>query len=223
MKYVASTGHAQKRSSLFSRLLKTGALTMGPLLGAELPMLSAGDWFLDTPWTDIPDHMVGTLLPSEPLRPRIRLLGGSSKLAKLAEERRRKAAGIEAPSSTPSTTLSSLDRLGKPKVTKENEHPIAAPEIKRYPIRKKREASPPPTEPIPPPSPTKPEEVKPSLRASPTMFGQTLSKKTAEPGQSVRMDFNKVLDLELDAESFTGPSPDDVIFHAQQHSKGLAK
>ena len=55
------------------------------------------------------------------------------------------------------------------------------------------------------------------------MFGQTLSKKTAEPGQSVRMDFNKVLDLELDAESFTGPSPDDVIFHAQQHSKGLAK
>ena len=59
-------------------------------------MLSRADWFRGVPWSDVPLDLQGDIVPAHPDLPRPRLLGGSSKLAKLAEERRKKAAGAQA-------------------------------------------------------------------------------------------------------------------------------
>ncbi|KAK3115516.1 hypothetical protein LTR53_005052 [Teratosphaeriaceae sp. CCFEE 6253] len=106
-----------------------------------------------------------------------RLLGGSSKLAKLAEERRKKAAATTQ-SATSASGLSSLDRLTKPRDAKENDVALLMAEPRKYPIRKKREPTPPPREPTPPP-PAEPVEEKPDLKASPTIFASTLSSTLA--------------------------------------------
>jgi len=184
--------------------------------------MSAVDWFRDTPWSDIPSHLDGTLVRAEKERPRPRVLGGSSKLAKLAEERRKRAAAAaEAPVSTPNGTLSSLDRLSKPKATKENEAPLVQLEPKKYPIRKKREPTPPPREPTPPPM--EPEEEKPDLRAMPTDFGRTLSTTPSHHSAATTMTLKDMFGRIDEEEPFKGPSPDDTVRHAQQHSKGLGK
>ncbi|KAI7537583.1 elongation factor EF-1 alpha subunit, partial [Hortaea werneckii] len=156
-------------------------------------------------------------------RPSPKLLGGSTKLAKLAEERRRKAASEtkEAPSPASTSALSSLDRLSKPReASKENETPEPKPEPKKYPIRKKREPTPPPKEPTPPPP--EPEEELPDLRASPTEFGMTLSTSPTNGIHGPQMTLKDMLGDSKDAEDpFKGPSPDDVVFKAQGHSKGM--
>lgn len=165
--------------------------------------------------------MTGELVPCEPLRPSPKLLGGSSKLAKLAEERRKKAA---APGTSPAPVngaLSSLDRLSKPKDMNENVPPQATSEPKKYPIRKKREPTPPSRGPTPPP-PVEPEEEKPDLRASPTSFGRTISTSPAQNGSSI-LELKEVLGPRDNGNAFTGLSPDDAVLKAQQHSKGLTK
>ncbi|KAI7565991.1 elongation factor EF-1 alpha subunit [Hortaea werneckii] len=160
------TGGAKKEKSKrkFDQAAEKSAEKAGNLI---MPPMSAADWFRDVPWSNVPSEIQGHLEPSLPARPSPKLLGGSTKLAKLAEERRRKAASEtkEAPSPASTSALSSLDRLSKPReVTKENEIPEPRPEPKKYPIRKKREPTPPPKEPTPPPP--EPEEELPDLRAS---------------------------------------------------------
>ncbi|KAI7601242.1 hypothetical protein KC346_g12909, partial [Hortaea werneckii] len=160
------TGGAKKEKSKskFDQAAEKSAEKAGSPI---MPAMSAADWFRDVPWSDVPSEIQGHLEPSLPARPSPKLLGGSTKLAKLAEERRRKAASEtkEAPSPASSSALSSLDRLSKPReVAKENESPQPRPEPKKYPIRKKREPTPPPKEPTPPPP--EPEEELPDLRAS---------------------------------------------------------
>lgn len=187
------------------------------------PPMSAAEWFQDVPWTQIPPEMQGNIVPNEPLRPMPKLLGGSSKLAKLAEERRKKAAAAANGALSPATdgVLSSLDRLSKSKDTKENDVPVPKAEPKKYPIRRKREPTPPPREPTPPPP--EPEEEKPNLRASPTGFGRTLAASQFHGHDASSMTLKDILGSEVAADPFKGPSPDDTVLRAQQHSKGLAK
>ena len=164
--------------------------------------------------------MTGHIGPLSPELPRPRLLGGSSKLAKLAEERRKKAAAASS-SPAPDGALSSLDRLSKPKDSKENMKPQTKPEPKKYPIRKKSEPAPPPKEPTPPPQ--EPEEEVPDLRASPTAFGHALS--TGRPGVAGSKDIavRDLLGSSTIEDPFKEASPDDKVFRAQQGNKGLKK
>ena len=163
--------------------------------------------------------MQGDLIPVETLRPRPKLLGGSSKLAKLAEERRKKAAAAQTAPAAPNGAVNSLDRLSKPKDTKENIAPQRKLEPKKYPIRKKREPTPPPREPTPPQE--EPKEL-PDLRASPTDFARALSS-----GPNVRvpssMNLKDLMSSSTTEDPFKGLSPDDTVLRAQQHGKSLKK
>ena len=165
--------------------------------------------------------MEGYIVPVLPLAPRPKLLGGSSKLAKLAEERRKKAAISSTPAPAPESALSSLDRLSKPKDTRENVKPQTKSEPKKYPIRKKAEPAPPPREPTPPPP--EPVEEVPNLRASPTAFGRTLSISPSGSSTIKTMAVRDLLGSSMTEDPFKGPSPDDAVLRAQQNSKGLTK
>ena len=180
--------------------------------------IPGSDWFSGVPWSNVPPEMDGHIVPLCPDVPRPRLLGGSSKLAKLAEERRKKAATASSPASAPDGAPSSLDRLSKPKDPKENVKPASKSEPKKYPIRKKSEPAPPPREPTPPLR--DPNEELPNLRASPTEFGRTLS---SSPHQCSAADtaLSELLGSISKEDPFKGPSPDDAVMRAQQNSKGL--
>lgn len=187
------------------------------------PRHSPSSWFSDIPWTNIPSHLQGHLVPPIPCASRPKLLGGSSKLAKLAEERRKKAAAAtSAPvKEAPNADFSSLDRLSKSKDAKENTAPEPKAEPKKYPIRRKREPTPPPREPTP-----EPEEIKeegPNLKASPTSFGRALSAGEYQIDQPTKMMLKDLLGHEDAEDPFSGPSPDDAVLRAQGHSKGLNK
>ena len=164
--------------------------------------------------------MIGSLVPAEPFRQPPRLLGGSSKLAKLAEERRRKAAAGQSTEAKPDTTVSALDRLSKPKDPKENDRPAPVAEPRRYPVRKKRELTPPPAPPEPEPLPEEEKVQLPDLRASPSAFARTLSISPIASAMRpmTLQDLLGGLDV---TKAFNEPSPDDKVMHAQQHSKGL--
>jgi elongation factor 1 alpha-like protein len=185
----------------------------------KLPLSS--DWFHGVPWSNVPPEMEGHIVPVIPSIPRPRLLGGSSKLAKLAEERRKKAATSPMSAPAPEGALSSLDRLSKPKDTKENVKPQTRSEPKKYPIRKKSEPAPPPREPTPPPQ--EPIEEVPDLRASPTAFGRTLSTSPSSISAMNTMAVKDMLNSSATDDPFKGPSPDDAVLRAQQNSKGLTK
>lgn len=185
------------------------------------PPPSTCDWFRGVPWSAVPPEMEGNLVPIEPSRARPKLLGGSSKLAKLAEERRKKAATAHNGPAVPDGALNSLDRLSKPKDVKENTPPQPKPELKKYPIRKKREPTPPPREPTPPPE--EPKEELPNLRASPTAFACTLSTKPADSIMPSGMTLQDLLSSSNGQDPFKGPSPDDTVLRAQQHSKNVKK
>jgi elongation factor 1 alpha-like protein len=178
------------------------------------------DWFRGISWYNVPLKMQGELVPAFPIQ-QPKLLGGSSKLAKIAEERRKKAAASQSPSSAPNGALSSLDRLSKPKDTKENVKPTR-PEPRKYPVRPKREPTPPPKEPSP--EPEEPKEELPNLRASPTEFAKTMA--TSERSSEINAANEAVDDLFRPSSSddpFKGPSPDDNVFRAQGYSKGINK
>ncbi len=164
--------------------------------------------------------MVGHIVSLYPDLPRPQLLGGSSKLAKLAEERRKKAA-TPSPSPAPDGALSSLDRLSKPRDPKENVKPQIKSEPKKYPIRKKSEPAPPPREPTPPPP--EPAEEVPDLRASPTSFGRALSTGPPQTTKSRNIAVRDLLGSSTTEDPFKEASPDDKVLRAQQGSKGLTK
>lgn len=184
---------------------------------------SASSWFSGIPWTNVPPHLQGRLVPLVACAPRPKLLGGSSKLAKLAEERRKKAAIANSTpvQETANGEFSSLDRLSKPKDAKENAAPEPKAEPKKYPIRRKRESTPPPREPTP-----EPEEVKeegPNLKASPSSFGRALSAGEHQVDRPTKMMLKDLMGNEEAQDPFSGPSPDDAVLRAQGHSKGLNK
>lgn len=187
------------------------------------PSTSAADWFRGTPWTGVPASMLSTFTPVQRL-PQVKLLGGSSKLAKLAAERRKKAAAArnaQAPSA-PADSLSSLERLSVSRDAKENESPAQPPEPKKYPMRRKRSPTPPPRDPAPPP--LEPEEDVPNLRSSPTAFAQALSTGTGSVNGRSKMDLRDLFGPNTsNFKVFDGPSPDDTVIQRQQGSKGLNK
>lgn len=187
-----------------------------------MPPMSAADWFRGTPWTNVPAQEIGLLVPAQRARPEARLLGGSSKLAKLAEERRRKAAAAQhSPEATATDSISALDRLGKTKDTKENSIPVVTEESKKYPSRRKRSPTPAPRAPTPPPE--APKEVLSNLRSSPTAFGVALSSKSSDSQGSKNMGLQDLFGDAYSLNAFTEPSPDDKVIRAQQGSRGLNK
>ncbi|KAK3705720.1 hypothetical protein LTR37_013163 [Vermiconidia calcicola] len=211
----------EKAKSKFDQAAERSASKTGR---SSSPPLPAAAWFDGIPWSTVPPELEGYLIPVDPPRARSKLLGGSSKLAKLAEERRKKAASSQTAQPVPDTRLSSLDRLSKPKDTKENVLPQhMKQEPKKYPIRKKRELTPPPKEPSPPPE-EEPKEELPNLRASPTEFACTLSTPTSQAARASSMTLGDLFGSSTNEENtFKGPSPDDTILRAQQHSKDNAK
>lgn len=149
-------------------------------------------------------------------------------MAKLAEERRKKAEAIRqgsAPSSTTDETkkaASALDRLtlGKSADQEENSAPTP-PEPRKYPTRKRRESTPPPPEPEP--EPEEEQEQLPDIKAPPTAFGRAIS-TCAITGRADRpMSLQDMLGSAARTDAFQNPSPDDVVSRAQGGSKGLSK
>lgn len=179
------------------------------------------EWFRDTPWTSVPAYMEGELVLAGPVRPQPRLLGGSSKLARLAEERRKKAGASQSTENAPAAPVNSLDRLSKPKNTKENVSPQPPSEPKKYPTRKKREATPPPR--IPTPEPEESKEELPDLRATPSNFGSTLATRPASSSEAKALALSDLLASTSVEDPFKGPSPDDAVMRAQSTSKGINK
>ena len=176
-------------------------------------------WFSGVSWSNVPPELEGNLRPANASRPRPQLLGGSSKLAKLAEERRKKAAASASPAPAPNGTTSSLDRLSKPKDNKENVKSQPKSEPKKYPIRKKQEPEPPPREPTPPS--LEPVKEVPNLRASPTEFGRTLASSPSQNNETSDSAVHELLGSLTKQDAFNDPSPDDTVLRAQQNSKGL--
>lgn len=192
-------------------------------MAADVPQahtMSANDWFKGTPWTGLDPAIIGQLVPTLPETPRPRLLGGSSKLAKLAEERRRKAAISQNTQATSVHSLNSLERLSI-KDSKETSLPVDTPEPKKYPTRRRRSPTPPLREPTPPPE--EPREQLPDLRSSPTAFGRTLAKDSGQLSGATKMALNDILGSAPVSNPFDGPSPDDTVMKAQSQSKGLKK
>lgn len=189
----------------------------------------AGGWFANISWSSVPSDLVGSLVPSQPERPTPKLLGGSSKLAKLAEERRKKAEAMRQSSAQPSTenetrkTTSALDRLTLGKSTDQNENtaPIPPPEPRKYPARKRRESTPPPPEPEP--EPVEEQESLPDLRAPPTAFGRAIVTCRSTGSSNAAMSVQDMLGSAGGTEAFQNPSPDDVVSRAQGGSQGLSK
>ncbi|KAK0870680.1 hypothetical protein LTR87_013169 [Friedmanniomyces endolithicus] len=176
-------------------------------------MLPPRDWFRDVPWT-LPPGTQGHLVPAAPVY-RPRLLGGSSKLAKAAEERAKKAATTSAEEFTANGASSSLDRPTKPKEPKENKAPSTVDEPKNSPMREKRKPTPPPSSGL--------EEEMPDLRAEPTDFARTLSARPTPDTLPAAMSLLNLLGSERSEDPFKGPSPDGTVTKAQNRSKGMTK
>lgn len=187
------------------------------------------EWFKDVPWTNVPAQMTGQLSPAftASARPPPKLLGGSSKLAKLAEERRRRAEAtrVDVRDRTNdayiNTAMSSLDRLA---LSKNDETPQKRPAetvARKYPVKKKQEPTPPPTtEPEPEPEP---EDAVPDLRATPSAFAQTLAAGLQHGIGKRRISLHDLFRDTTSKDVFEGPSPDDVVLKAHGQSKSLNK
>lgn len=204
-------------------------------------------FFWDTPWGNVPPHRLGKITV-EPLLPRGRLLGGSSKpskLAALAAARKRKQGEAKnVASSLPQgpdtkteadTAVSLLDRLsvkakdttGPPSIRNEAEK---KPSHSRYPARKRSPSLTleiPKTEELPPPKPAAPAIEFPDLRAPPSIFASVLCGTSAHQPENQISDFTSFplpytnLPGFRDAKPFANPSPDDIVLSAQ--AKGVGR
>lgn len=146
--------------------------------GQNTGRMNAADWFKDVPWFNLPPTMSGQLI-MEPMRPALRLLGGSSssgkpsKLAALAAARKKKEAEQNlgqtsaAPKENvlPSSAVSLLDLLGSrndvggqgSRIPVSAVHSSAGSQQapRAYPVRRKKSPSPPPAKPKHPPRQSK--------------------------------------------------------------------
>lgn len=208
---------------------------------------SAAEFFEDIPWSGVPVFRLAEF-SHRPMYPRGGLLGGSSKLAKLAALRKQKEQGKQAAAQETDAgrSIAILDRLG---TKKENDKDLATAlsnvAIDKpkpiFPTRQKRAASPirelePKREEKTAPLPT----VKPAseLRAQPSVFAQTIfGQETPATGGASLSGLQPVYTVEggdsdtfilpflndpefLKRNPFSGPSPDDIVLRAQ--SKGPA-
>lgn len=202
--------------------------------------IAEDDFFWDVPWGHVPSHRLGIITVDAPSC-KIRLLGGSSKLAALAAKRRKEREAAEA--TTPTTNsesdaaLAMLDKLtvkSKADATfsssdgaVNSERPSRA---SRYPIRR-RSPSPQPEvlkeeEPVEKGIPNQAVTIdSPAQRASASIFATTLcgpSRNTAQP-ESQQQDFQApyaCYSAYDSAKSFAGPSPDDIVRAAQAKGAG---
>ena len=213
------------------------------------------DFFKDSPWLNIPEDRLGEIL-IEPLHPPGRLLGGTSKqdgkpkskLALLAEARKRKENQRPDESETTTSSVALLDRLGgKPRESKrvKASHPLnpssedqtmepnTNSQRSKYPVRKAPEAS--LLAQLPQqakseigssaPGSTGANELRSAPVAAPSsfalaMFGSTF--KTQEMNLHCSL-AHSLKPFPNHAESnFTGPSPDDTVLEAQR-SKGKSQ
>ncbi|KAE9967643.1 hypothetical protein BLS_006252 [Venturia inaequalis] len=203
----------------------------------------AAEFFQDVPWGKVPASRLANL-SHRPMYPRGGLLGGSSKLAKLAALRKQKELEKQATSmdTDAGRSIAILDRLS---AKKENDKDIttalsniALDKPKpTFPIRQKRAASPmrepePKREEIVPP----PSVPKSELLARPSVFAQTIfgheapsaggtSLDTSQPLQGAERRASDAFTLPfmnnpefMKRNPFSGPSPDDIVLRAQ--SKG---
>lgn len=201
--------------------------------------VSARDFFWDTPWGNLPSNRLGEITV-EPLLPRGRLLGGSSKpskLAALAAARKKKQEEVKTGSSAISQSVeaketdkavSLLDRLSVR--SRENATPFSIEPkdqetgrkqvLGRYPARK-RPSSPEATIPEPQepevPKQTSPAMDLPNLRTAPSTFASTLCGIDESPNKKQHMESRSLpLPLiSLHGNPFAGPSPDDIVLRAQ--------
>ncbi|TLD32256.1 elongation factor tu gtp binding domain-containing protein [Venturia nashicola] len=205
---------------------------------------SAAEFFQDVPWGQVPISRLATL-SHRPMYPGGGLLGGSSKLAKLAALRKQKEQKNQAASldTDAGRSIAILDRLS---VKKENDKDISTAlhntsldkPKPTFPIRQKRAASPirepePKQEETPPP----PSVPKSELLALPSVFAQTIfgqetpcaggaSLDTSHPSQRGERRTSDAFTLPfmnnpefMKHSPFSGPSPDDIVLRAQ--SKGI--
>ncbi|KAF2870266.1 hypothetical protein BDV95DRAFT_608267 [Massariosphaeria phaeospora] len=226
-----------KQSSSAARILESTCTA--PSMGSALSTLSVmsfkapqqTDFFWDTPWGNVPRHRLGQI-SVEPRFPRGGLLGGSTKLAKLAAARKKKqeeARSMEGDATGTDTAVALLDRLSlknKERTTTSDTRGQDAERksfTKKYP--RKRSPSPPPaaleTEEIPLPEPTQPAISFPNLRANPSMFASTLCGKDEQGAQEQAVGSSTfpipyaAFHSFEDANPFAGPSPDDIVRKAQ--------
>lgn len=169
--------------------------------------------------------------------PRIGGLLGGSKLAQLAAKRKQKqeaAAASAETSQKPDTdkAIALLDRLSvksaaAPSSSSGND--AASKPASRY--TRKRSPSPKPTiEPEPEqealPEPAKPLVEFPNLRATPSMFASTLcvvnesARARADSDVSERVAIPYPPTAPTTDDPFNGPSPDDIVLHAQKRGAG---
>ncbi|QDS72346.1 hypothetical protein FKW77_007992 [Venturia effusa] len=204
---------------------------------------SATDFFKDIPWGHVPVSRLASL-SHRPMYPRGGLLGGSSKLAKLAAMRKQKEQDKQSasPDTDAGRSIAILDRLS---TKKENDKDISslsnvAPDRPKraFPTRQKRAPSPirdpePKPEDKLPPAPVNKSE----LLAQPSVFAQTIFGQEASSAGGAPLDASQpspVIDRGdsnmftlpfmsnpefLKRNPFSGPSPDDVVLRAQ--SKGV--
>nr|OQO21930.1 hypothetical protein B0A51_10446 [Rachicladosporium sp. CCFEE 5018] len=183
---------------------------------AGLDLGQPESWFHDVTWSHVPEAIVGDLIIPTKRRPS--MLGGSSKLAKLAEERKRKVEAAKVAATASSFDHLTLDGTHEQSKGRSPDTQPAA-KTRKYPARRK-EPSPPPKLPEPEPE----QEVKealPDLRAPPTAFGHTLSRSSRNPDQRQTLQVHNVLGSSTSPDAFSGPSPDDIVTRAQGASRSL--
>ena len=194
---------------------------------------ASGDFFWDVPWGSVPASRLGIMYQVATL-PKGRLLGGSSKLAALAAARKKKEAERAATAAETSTDRFDdlLDRLGKDKPARSDES--SKPTAMTFPTRQKKQKEPEPSDPpIIKEDPKSPEVPKQDLKASPSVFANTLLggngtpdrdgvslqaegdvSSPTQPMRSFKLPYMN--ELEVSKQSpFAKPSPDDVVLRAQ--------
>jgi len=204
---------------------------------------SAVGFFKDSPWLRVPKDRLGEIL-IEPLYPRGRLLGGSSKpegapkskLAALAAARKKKENQHAESDHYATSSVALLDRLGgKTQGTKsfslgkEPRSPVVehagSAQMRKYPGRKLSNPAPSPAGQsvdasslvsTPDPGVETRRDIK--LAAAPSTFAQTMlgfSTNAKGPGAEPS-DHYALRGSEPHTEfNFTGPSPDDIVLKAQ--------
>ena len=210
--------------------------------------LTVRDFFTECPWLNVPRRRQA-LITAEPLNPRGRLLGGSSrdgpktsKLAALAAARKKKVTEAAATESKPaSSNAALLDKLGKGNFQGPRESRFRSEEtdsttqrdrrLRKYPTRQETPVSLPTEIGECPPLKTIPSPAEEEIQyriASPSTFAATMLGPDRRLGGSWALAtsydaFNLTCEIsEANTNPFAGPSPDDVVANAQSASKGLS-
>lgn len=216
-----------------------------PIPVSQTCFSSAAEFFHDVPWGRVPATRLANL-SHRPMYPRGGLLGGSSKLAKLAALRKQKEQEKQAASldTDAGRSIAILDRLSAKKendkdLTTALSNTVLDKPKPTFPIRQKRAASP-IRESLPKREETLPpiSVPKSELLARPSVFAQTIFGEEAPSEGGASLDTSRPMQGDnrrasdafilpfmnnpefMKRNPFSGPSPDDLVLRAQ--SKGPA-